>query len=194
MRPIGRQGVMGVHSAGKVWYLRLPCFSFAFCTFNFHRQIDQWFFQTGVYFRVCTPGAVFSKHIDHIRRSVSSVAATEQSVWCGATRGRLSARHQWLPVSNNEPLVGDGAAWERSRQNQSLCLSVSRPINVSLSSSSSSSSHLCVSYAMPSYRSITHLGDSDVISSYQLFSAILWGKLCEMLVSLTSVDVTFSIR
>jgi len=37
-------------------------------------------------------------------------------------------------------------------------------------------------------------GDSDVISSYQLFSAILWGKLCEMFVILTSVDVTFSIR
>jgi len=37
-------------------------------------------------------------------------------------------------------------------------------------------------------------GDSDVISSYQLFSAILWGKLCEMFVVLTSVDVTFSIR
>jgi len=37
-------------------------------------------------------------------------------------------------------------------------------------------------------------GDSDVISSYQLFSAILWGKLCEMMVILTSVDVTFSIR
>jgi len=34
-------------------------------------------------------------------------------------------------------------------------------------------------------------GDSDVISSYQLFSAILWGKLCEMFVVLTSVDVTF---
>ena len=25
MRPIGWEGVMGVHSAGKVWYLRLPC-------------------------------------------------------------------------------------------------------------------------------------------------------------------------
>jgi len=33
-------------------------------------------------------------------------------------------------------------------------------------------------------------GDSDVISSCQLFSAILWGKLCEMFVILTSVDVT----
>jgi len=30
-----------------------------------------------------------------------------------------------------------------------------------------------------------------VISSYQLFSAILWGKLCEMFVILTSVDVSF---
>ena len=30
-------------------------------------------------------------------------------------------------------------------------------------------------------------GDSDVISSYQLFSAILWGKLCEMFAILTSV-------
>ena len=38
-------------------------------------------------------------------------------------------------------------------------------------------------------------GDSDVISSYQLFSAILWGKLsCEMFVVLASVDVSFSIR
>jgi len=37
-------------------------------------------------------------------------------------------------------------------------------------------------------------GDSDVISSYPLFSAILWGKLCEMFVILTSVDVIFSIR
>jgi len=37
-------------------------------------------------------------------------------------------------------------------------------------------------------------GDSDVISSYQLFSAILWGTLCEMFVVLTSVDFTFSIR
>ena len=37
-------------------------------------------------------------------------------------------------------------------------------------------------------------GDNDVISSYQLFFAILWGKLCEMFVILTSVDVTFSIR
>jgi len=36
--------------------------------------------------------------------------------------------------------------------------------------------------------------DGDVISSCQLFSAILWGKLCEMFVILTSVDVTFSIR
>jgi len=36
--------------------------------------------------------------------------------------------------------------------------------------------------------------DSDVISSYQLFSAIFWGKLCEMFVVLTSVDATFSIR
>jgi len=35
---------------------------------------------------------------------------------------------------------------------------------------------------------------SDVISSYQLFSAILWGKLCEMFVILTLVDVNFSIR
>jgi len=35
------------------------------------------------------------------------------------------------------------------------------------------------------------LGESDVISSYQLFSAILWGKRYEMLVVLTSVDVTF---
>jgi len=33
-----------------------------------------------------------------------------------------------------------------------------------------------------------------VISSYQLFSAILLGKLCEMFVILASVDVTFSIR
>jgi len=32
------------------------------------------------------------------------------------------------------------------------------------------------------------------ISSHQLVSAILWGKLCEMFVILTSVDVTFSIR
>jgi len=32
------------------------------------------------------------------------------------------------------------------------------------------------------------------MSSYQLFSAILWGKLHEMFVILTSVDVTFSIR
>jgi len=39
-----------------------------------------------------------------------------------------------------------------------------------------------------------YIGDSDVISSYQLFSAILWGKLCEMFVILTSVHVTFSIR
>jgi len=31
------------------------------------------------------------------------------------------------------------------------------------------------------------IGDSDVICSYQLFSAILWGKLCEMFVVLTSV-------
>jgi len=37
-------------------------------------------------------------------------------------------------------------------------------------------------------------GNSDVISSYQLISAILWGKLCKMFVVLTSVDVTFSIR
>ena len=37
-------------------------------------------------------------------------------------------------------------------------------------------------------------GDSDVISSYELFSAILWGKLCKMFAILTSVDVTFSIR
>jgi len=37
-------------------------------------------------------------------------------------------------------------------------------------------------------------GENDVISSYQLFSAILYGKLCEMFVILTSVDVTFSIR
>jgi len=33
-----------------------------------------------------------------------------------------------------------------------------------------------------------------VTATYQLFSAILWGKLCEMFVVLTSVDVTFSIR
>jgi len=39
-----------------------------------------------------------------------------------------------------------------------------------------------------------YIGDSDVISSYQLFSAILCGKLCEMFVVLTLVDVTFSIR
>jgi len=39
-----------------------------------------------------------------------------------------------------------------------------------------------------------HMGDSDVIYSYQLFPAILWGKLCEMFVILTSVDVAFSIR
>jgi len=37
-------------------------------------------------------------------------------------------------------------------------------------------------------------GDSDVIPSYQLFSAILWSKLCKMFVILTSVDVTSSIR
>jgi len=39
-----------------------------------------------------------------------------------------------------------------------------------------------------------YIGDSDVISSHQLFSAILWGKLCETFVILTSADVTFSIR
>jgi len=37
-------------------------------------------------------------------------------------------------------------------------------------------------------------GDSDVISSYELFSGMLWGKLCEKFDILTSVDVTFSIR
>ena len=37
-------------------------------------------------------------------------------------------------------------------------------------------------------------GDSGVISSYQLFPTILWGKLCEMFVVLTLVDVTFSMR
>jgi len=37
-------------------------------------------------------------------------------------------------------------------------------------------------------------GDSDVISSHQLFSAILWGKLCKMFVIRTSADVNFSIR
>ena len=40
----------------------------------------------------------------------------------------------------------------------------------------------------------SYIGDSDVISSHQLFSAILWDKLCEMFAILTSVDVTFSIR
>jgi len=39
-----------------------------------------------------------------------------------------------------------------------------------------------------------YISNSDVISSYQLFSAILWGKLCEMFAILTSVDATFSIR
>ena len=47
---------------------------------------------------------------------------------------------------------------------------------------------------MQTWLTLNTQGDSDVISSYQLFFAILWGKLCKMFVILTSVDVTFSIR
>jgi len=48
-------------------------------------------------------------------------------------------------------------------------------------------------FLLLSFAIVIH-SDSDVISSYQLFSAILWGKLCEMFAILTSVDVTFAIR
>ena len=63
----------------------------------------------------------------HYCLRLHAAEATEQSIRRWASWRWLSARYQWLWMSNDESLVCNGAARERCRRHHTVCLSVSPP-------------------------------------------------------------------